>query len=266
VGKSLGSRKVGQPPARRPRARMGTTRFLDAARRWEIEVVTAALRAQPELAEATDRSGRSALHLCAAAKTAQTRRPVAASVATARVLIAAGTDIDAVHEIPDGGERFPARALWHAIARGRNRTLARYLLRQGANPNYCLWAVVWDDDVITARLLLSYGADLDLTFHGETPLFYATRLRRTRMLRWLLRHGADANRGDREGQTPLAYAVRRRYSLAEIEELLKFGADAHAAAADGATAMSLAASGRDPRLATLLRRYADGGAASANGA
>jgi ankyrin repeat protein len=245
---------------------MGTTRFLNAARRWEIEVVTEALRTQPQLAKATDRSGRSALHLCASAKTAQTRRPLAASVATARVLIAAGADIDAVHEIPDGGERFPARALWHAIARGRNRTLARYLLRQGANPNYCLWAVVWDDDVITAKLLRSYGADLDLTYHGETPLLYATRLRRTRMLRWLLRNGADANRGDGEGRTPLAYAVRRRYSIAEIEELLKFGADAHAAGADGATAMSLAEAGRDPRLAALLRRYAVGLVAPAGGA
>ena len=229
-------------------------------------MVAEALRTQPELAVATDRSGRSALHLCAAARPAQTRRPLAASVATAQALLSAGADIDAVHEIPDDGEPFPARALWHAIARGRNRTLARFLLREGANPNHCFWAVVWDDDLITAKLLRGHGADPDLTFHGETALFYATRLRRTRMLRWLLRHGADANLGDREGRTPLAYAVRRRYSLGEIEELLRFGADAHAAAADGVTAMSIAESGRDPRLASLLRRYDARAVAAANGA
>ncbi len=225
---SLGAR--GQGGGRRGGGKIGVTRFLDAARHWEAEVVREALQRSPELAAAVDRAGRSALHLCASARAAQTKRPVSASVTTARALVTGGVPIDAVHEIPDGGERFPASALWFAIARGGNRPLARALLRLGARPDFCLWAVVWDDDVTTAKLLLDHGADLDLSFRGETPLIYATRLRRTRMLRWLLHHGADANIPDAQGRTALWYALTRRYDAREVEELKRFGAvagDAH---------------------------------------
>ncbi|MEO7966888.1 MAG: ankyrin repeat domain-containing protein, partial [Gemmatimonadaceae bacterium] len=79
-----------------------------------------------------------------------------------------------------------------------------------------------------AKLLRERGADLDLTFRGETPLVYATRLRRTRMLRWLLRNGADANIADAHGRTALWYAVSRRHGVREVEELTRHGADPRA--------------------------------------
>ncbi|MCC6317974.1 MAG: ankyrin repeat domain-containing protein [Gemmatimonadaceae bacterium] len=248
---------------RKPGARLGAARFLDAARRWDAEVVAEALRAHPELANVTDRSGRTALHLCAAATVGKARRPVAASIRTARALRRAGAALDAVHRIPDQGEPFPATPLWHAIARGKNRTLARYLLREGASPDYCLWAVVWNDDVVMARHLHEHGANLDLIFHDETALLYATRLRRTRMVRWLLRHGANPNIGDAEGRTPLSYAVRRRYPVAEVEELLRHGADITLRARDGSCPQSLAESGRAGPLAQLLRKYAPADASAA---
>jgi ankyrin repeat protein len=244
---------------RKPGARLGAARFLEAVRHWDAEVVAEALRVHPELAAITDRAGRSPLHLCAATAVAGSRRPASASIATARTLLRAGASLDAVQEIPDAGEPFPASPLWHAIARGGNRTLARFLLREGANPDYCLWAVVWSDDVVTARLLHQHGANLDLTFHGETPLLYATRLRRLRMARWLLRHGANPNVADREGLTPLHYAVKRHYSVAEIEELLRHGASTAARARDGATPRSLAGTHRSRQLSQLLDRY-DGAA------
>lgn len=88
VAVALGTRR-----GRKGGGKIGVSRFLQAARRWEAEVVAEALRLSPEL----------------------------------------------------------ARALWHSIARGCNRALARALLRMGANPDFCLWAVVWEDDVMTAR-------------------------------------------------------------------------------------------------------------------
>ncbi|MGQ0646501.1 MAG: ankyrin repeat domain-containing protein [Gemmatimonadaceae bacterium] len=244
--------------SRKPGARLGASRFLEAVRHWDTVVVAEALRAHPDLAAATDRVGRSALHLCAATTVAKSRRPTSASIATAKTLLKAGANVDAVQQIPDDDEPFPASPLWHAIARGKNRALARFLLRQGANPDYCLWAVVWSDDVVTARLLHEHGANLDLTFHGETPLLYATRLRRTRMVKWLLRHGADPDIGDASGRTPLSYAVKRRYSLAEVEELLRHGANASVHALDGSTPRSLVGTGRTSKLSQLLDRYASG--------
>jgi hypothetical protein len=230
-------------------------RFLEAARRWDADLVARALEAHSGLAMVTDRQGRTGLHLCAAALPAKTRRPVSASVQTAKVLLSVGADIDAVQPIRDGGETFPARPLWHAIARGKNRALARFLLKQGANPDHCLWAVVWDDDVVTAGLLAGFHANLDLTFHGETPLLYATRLRRTRMQRWLLGHGADPNIGDADGRTPLHHAVKRRYSLAELTSLLDAGADPRAVAGDGSTPVSLSVTARQASIGELLSRY-----------
>ena len=249
---------------RKPGARLGAARFLDAARRWDADVVTEALRVHPELATVTDRSGRTALHLCAAATVERSRRPASASIRTARVLLRTGATLDAVHRIPDQGEPFPATPRWHAIARGKNRTLARFLLREGARPDYCLWAVVWGDDVVMARLLHEHGANLNLIFHDETALLYATRLRRTRMVKWLLRHGADPNIADADGRTPLSYAVRRRYTVAEVEELLRHGADTSRKARDGTSPLSLVESGRANGLSQLLRRYADGEAQPAH--
>jgi ankyrin repeat protein len=209
-------------------------------------VVAEALRSNPEFASVADRHGRTGLHLCAATTAAAARKPLAASVATARALLRGGAAIDAMHEITDGGESFPARALWHAVARGRNRSLARFLLQAGANPDWCYWAVVWNDDLVTARMLGAHQANVNLAFHGETPLLYATRLHRTRMIKWLLRQGADPNLADADGQTPLAVAVARRRPLSEVEELLRHGAD---------VARVPARRRRDPGLTRLLEKY-----------
>jgi ankyrin repeat protein len=173
-------------------------------------------------------------------------------VAVARALLAHGADLDAGYPIKDGGEIFPGRALWHAVARGGNRALARFLLRQGANPDYCYWAVVWSDDVATARLLEERSADVNLRFHGETSLLYATRLRRTRMMRWLLEHGADVNLADSEGRSPLYHAILRRHPLPELRLLLKAGASLTQRTADGSTPLSVAGK----RLAALVSSVA----------
>lgn len=229
-------------------ARVSVTRFFSAARQWDVDIILAALSVHPEFALATDRQGRTALHLTATTDVRRARRPVSASVAVARALLAHGADIDAVHPIRDGRDVFPGRALWHAVARGGNRALARFLLRRGANPDYCYWAVVWSDDVATAKLLVERKADVNLRFHGETALLYATRLRRTRMMRWLLEHGADVNLADSDGRSPLFHAIQRRHPLPELRLLLNAGAALTQPAADGSTPLSVAGK----RLAAIL--------------
>ena len=237
----------------RASGRVSTARFFTAARQWDLDVVSSALRAHPDLARATDRVGRSALHLTAGTDVRRARRPASSSIAVARALLDAGADVDAVQPIRDGGESFPARPIWQAIARGGNRPLARFLLRRGADPNWCYWAVVWNDDIATAKLLDAHQANVDLTFHGETPLVYATRLRRTRMMRWLLSRGAKVDLADADGWTPLHHAVKRRHAMPELELLLTYGASLTHAAADGSTPLSAAG----PRLAAALRACAE---------
>jgi ankyrin repeat protein len=162
------------------------------------------------------------------------------ALATAKALVAAGADVDAVQPIEDDGEVFPATALWCALGWGRNRALGAYLLRRGADPNHCLFALVWLDDLASARLVRRYGADLDELGHGETPLAFAVRQRRARFAEWLLRHGADATIADRRGYTPLHHAVRRRLPSATLRMLVRRGADPRAVANDGVSVAKLA--------------------------
>jgi hypothetical protein len=163
-----------------------------------------------------------------------------AAMATARALVEAGADVNAIHEIRDDGEIFRATALWQALAWGKNRALGAYLLERGCDPNRCLFALVWNDDLAGAKLVRRYGADLDELGHGETPLIYALRHRRWRFAEWLLREGADAARRDRRGFTALHHAVRRRLPSSTLRLLTRRGADVHAAADGGATIGSLA--------------------------
>jgi ankyrin repeat protein len=219
--------------------KVSKTSFFGAARMWRAHEVAAAVRERPELALLRDASGRTALHICARQPVSDARQ-AAAAVATVRVLLAAGTDINAVQPIPDSGETFPATALWHALAWGRNRRLGAYLLEHGAEPNNCMFAMVWADDLGSAKLLRRHGARVDEVFHGETPLIYAMRHRRARFGEWLLSEGADPSFRDRRGFTALHHAVRRQLPASTLRALVRHGADVGAVSRDGVLVAQLA--------------------------
>jgi ankyrin repeat protein len=145
-----------------------------------------------------------------------------------------------VHAIEDDGETFPATALWYALAWGRNRALASYLLKLNADPNHCMFALVYNDDLASAKLLRRHGAEIDEVGQGETPLIYAIRHQRTAFAQWLLKEGADPNVKDRRGFTPMHHAVRRRLPDAMLRMLIRYGADVKAVAADGVSIGELA--------------------------
>lgn len=192
--------------------RVSKTAFFTAVKAWDARAVRGMLATAPELAAARDARGRTALHLCAAVPAATSGATPAAAVATARALLQAGLELDAVHEIPDDQEIFPATALWYALARGRNRALVRLFLKAGASPQHCLWPVIWFDEPDLVRLLLAAGSRTTVVFGGETPLHYAARLGRERVVRELIAAGADVAARDAKGRTAAAHARRKRLS------------------------------------------------------
>jgi ankyrin repeat protein len=188
---------------------MSKSALFKAASAWDASTVGRLLSGDPALAHARDPRGRAALHVCAHQRWDGTAARARASIATVRALLAAGGDIDVVHEIPDDGEIFPATALWHAVAWGRNRPLALELLRRGASPEHCLFAVTWADDAPMVRMLLKAGARTRIRSGGETPLHYAARLGREKVLRALVAAGADIHATDAKGRAPLDLARKK---------------------------------------------------------
>lgn len=198
---------------------MSKTALFAAAKDWAALAVRRALADAPGLVAARDARGRTALHICAGAPLAAHASPASASIATARELLKAGADVNAVHEIPDGREVFPATPLWYALARGRNRPLAHLLLKAGANPDHCLWTVIWSREPDLVRLLLRGGSRPNVRFDGETPLIYAARLGREQEALALVAAGADITARDAKGRTAADHARRKRLSSAVLAVL-----------------------------------------------
>lgn len=107
------------------------------AHRWQE--VADSLAERPDLKNVHDERGRNWLHLACMVPGEDE-----ACLRTADVLLEFGYGIDDA-AFTEGSWR--ATPLWHVISRGRNLRLAEHLLRLGANPNYCLFAAVWNEDL-----------------------------------------------------------------------------------------------------------------------
>ncbi len=103
----------------------------------------------------------------------------------------------------------------------RDSTVMKNALDKGANPD-----AVED---VTGRTALYYAASLDMS-----------NFARGRMVSELLAKGADPNKGDAEGLTPLHVATRR-VGWDTMDTLLEKGADINARAKNGATPLHIAA-------------------------
>jgi ankyrin repeat protein len=106
-------------------------------------------------------------------------------------------------------------------------------VNQGADPNNCMFAMVYADDLVSAKLLRRHGAHIDEVFHAETPLIYAMRHRRVKFGEWLVSEGANPNFKDGRGFTALHHAVRRRLPDSTLVALIKRGAHTDAVSRDG---------------------------------
>lgn len=116
---------------------------------------------------------------------------------------------------------FRATPLWYAVARGENLPLVRFLLKRGADASYSLWAAVWRDDDVVCRELLNSKPRLDLRAHGETPIFYAARLKRLKTLSLLIDAGANPTITDNEDRDALEIARARRLPTQLVDRLVQ---------------------------------------------
>jgi ankyrin repeat protein len=207
--------------ARRPAATRAPskTALFDAAKRWDADAVRRMLASSPELIRSRDPRGRTALHLCAATPVPPKDADARPSIATARALLGAGADLNEVHEIPDDKEIFRASPLWYALARGRNHALARFFVKEGADPQGCLWTVVFTNEPAMVRLLLQAGSPTNVWFDGETPLHYAARLGREEPLLALIAAGANTSVKDANGRTAMDHARKKRLSPSVLAAL-----------------------------------------------
>jgi len=214
--------------------------FIKHVRCWDADAVSAALRDDDSLATFVDQSGKTPLHHCAGVNATDAKLSPKESVKTAKVLLDAGADVNAVRIIIDEGEEFHARPLWYAVAWGKNFELTRCFLERGAEPIGCMWAACWAQDEKMARLLRSFDAEVDPTFQDETPLLQIVKSKRLKLLPWLVANGANINFQDQNGYSALHYAVKRNHNLQQIEQMLQLGANPELKARDGSSPASLA--------------------------
>ena len=71
--------------------------------------------------------------------------------------------------------------------------------------------------------MLKEGVPVDCIMHDRTALLFAVLCNKTDVIRLLLQNGADVNKRDRLGNTPVHYAAMMNYTEA-IAMLMRHGA------------------------------------------
>ncbi|MFM0073568.1 ankyrin repeat domain-containing protein [Paraburkholderia sediminicola] len=197
------------------------TALFAAVRMWDWPTVAALLAAAPELVEASDPQGHTALHRACSVKPGSNPQLVELNgIRTVTILLEAGADLEQAVPMDEDEGDFRATPLWYAVARGENFPLVEFLLQRGANASYSLWAAVWRDDDLVCRALLKSEPELNLKAHGETPIFYAARLKRLATLALLIEAGADPSIPDSVGRDSVAIARERKLPGEIIERMV----------------------------------------------
>ncbi len=220
-----------RPPSRAYAQKMVSKTSLSAAvRRFDVAAVTEGLAQRPRLLGHRDGRGRNWLHLTASICLPDHPELAAEhGIELAEHLIALGLQING----PAFSEgTWEATPLWYAVARGRNLSLARWLLDAGATPEHCLWAAAYRDDLAMLHLLLERGAPLEAV--------------------------ADPDYVDSTGMTALHYLLKKGSDREHVELLARHGARGDIAGPDGRTAIEILANKRSPAFKALAERLTAG--------
>jgi hypothetical protein len=225
-------------------------KFIRAIKELQLITVNELLQKDDKWTQWSEKDGKNALHYLCGLNLSGDPHKMETSLQMLKLLLDNGMDINSIHKIPEKSGFFPATPLWYAYTRGRNEQLYTYLLSKGADPNHCMFAIAWYDDVPAAELFKSYGAVVE-----DAAFLAANAWKRFNVAKWFLDNDADVNVADQDGNTALHLAVKRNYKKEYIELLLQHGADIYQENKEGMSAYALAESSRKKTLSLLLRSY-----------
>lgn len=222
-------------------------KFIQAIKNLDQPTVEALLAKDDKWLNYAEDGGKNALHYLGAI-TVNSGAQADASLAILKLLLDKGMDVNAIHQIKDGCGFFPATPLWYAYTRGRNVRLYTYLLSIGADPQNCMFAIAWYNDVDAAQLFKDHGADIEALAGDDTPFLGAFNWRRFEVAEWFLQNGANVNHPGKDGNTALFIAVKRKYKPEQVQMLLRYGADADQENNAGISPRKLAEANRQLKL------------------
>ena len=231
---------------------MSKTRIIDAVKKLDIDTVRTLLADDPRLVRVTDRRGFNLLHIACCVPCADLGIPESHAAKVVNLLLDEGLDVES--KLPAKQER--CTALFFAVARARNATLIKLLLKRGAQvqnaPGGGLFAAAWYDDVRTLDLLVKAGARVDVVV-GMTPFLAAWTWKKFEAARFLAQRGANVNFVDpRSGRTALHYGVEKEFDPAQLAWLVDHGASPDIKDKHGVSARDRATRKRDKRWLAAL--------------
>ncbi len=224
-------------------------KFISAIKLLQADEIKSIVQQQPKWLDWQEADGKNALHYLCGIEITKRAGKETASLEILKYLLKKGMDINAVHQIKEKDCVFPATPLWYSYAKGRNKKLYTYLLKQGANPGNCMFAIAWNDDVEAAKLFSKYSATSG-SEHFQAAYFW----RRYEVANWFLQQGADINYIGEDGYSALMLAVKRKSGPEEINDLLAKGADPFKQNNEGVSAHALAIKSGQKKVATLLNK------------
>lgn len=200
-------------------------KYIRAVKTLDVKVIEELLQKESKWLQWSEEDGKNALHYICGLDISDDPRKVDASLQIVKLLLSSGMDLNSVQRIPDDKcGFFNATPLWYAYTRGRNEKLYTYLLNEGANPNGCMFAIAWYDDVRAASRFKTHGAEIE-----DEAFLSAFNWKRFEIAEWFLNNGSNVNFADSDGNTALHLALQRKYKVDQIEWLLRFGANCNQA-------------------------------------
>jgi ankyrin repeat protein len=228
---------------------MSKTRILEAVQNLDVTSTKKLLDANPLLLRVTDRQGRNLLHLACSASCAKLGVAEAVSARMVNLLLDRGLDVESAHPVKDDSCD-SVNAIWFAVARGRNPTVVKLLIRRGGTPNG-LFAAGWYEDTGMLDLLIRQGAPIDVVA-GMTPFLACWCWKKFEAAKFLALRGADVNYQDPKGKTALHHGIEKDFDPVLLRWLVEHGASPDVEDREGVTPRERASRKRDKRFLAAL--------------